>query len=287
MAEKIGILHPGAMGVSVGMSARNSGNEIYWVSKGRSAETKERALKAEFADAGTLAQLCESCSIILSVCPPAAAEALAEEVLSHQFKGLYLDANAIAPQRALRIGQKMREAGVSFVDGGIIGGPAWKPNTTWLYLSGETAQTIAECFSAGPLETSVLSENVGDASALKSCYAAYTKGTTALLAAIFGAAEALNVREALENQWSRDDENFVNETHQRLQRVTAKAWRFEGEMLEIADTLDEAGIPSEFFVAAAATYRRLAGFKDAAELPSLEAVLSALLAPTASPKSGD
>jgi 3-hydroxyisobutyrate dehydrogenase-like beta-hydroxyacid dehydrogenase len=275
---KIGILLPGAMGASVGASAKNSGNEVYWVSEGRSAESRERAKKAGFLDAGTLAQLCEECAIILSVCPPAAAEAVADEVLSQNFKGIYLDANAIAPQRAIRIGQKMQANGVSFVDGGIIGGPAWKPKSTWLYLSGEDAQAIADCFQNGPLETSILGDEIGQASALKICYAAYTKGTTALLVAVLGVAEGLNVREALEKQWAQEDAKSPEENRQRVRRVTAKAWRFEGEMLQIAETFQEVGIPAEFHQAAAKIYHRLADFKDASEVPSLEAVLAALLA---------
>jgi 3-hydroxyisobutyrate dehydrogenase-like beta-hydroxyacid dehydrogenase len=277
---KIGILHPGAMGVSVAASAKNSGNEVYWVSEGRSPDSKERAMKAGLLDAGSLAHLCESVSIILSVCPPASAEDLANEVLAQGFKGLYLDANAIAPQRAIRIGQKMQASGVSFVDGGIIGGPAWKPKSTWLYLSGEEAQAIADCFQNGPLETNVMGTEAGQASALKMCYAAYTKGTTALLAAVLGAAEGLHVREALEKQWTQEDANLPEEYSQRVRRVTAKAWRFEGEMHEIADTFHEAGMPAEFHQAAAEIYSRLAAFKDASEVPNLEVVLAALLGNT-------
>ncbi|MEO5888162.1 MAG: DUF1932 domain-containing protein, partial [Anaerolineales bacterium] len=58
---------------------------------------------------------------------------------------------------------------------------------------------------------------------------------------------------------------------------TAKAWRFEGEMHEIASTFQEAGLPSGFHEAAAEVFRRMANFKDAAESPRLEEVLKALL----------
>src|SRR6185436_14581844 len=101
---------------------------------------------------------------------------------------------AISPQRAERIGHAVTDAGAAFVDGGIIGGPAWKPGSTWLYLSGVDADKAAAYFSAGPLETQVIGEAIGKASALKMCFAAYTKGTTALLCAVLGAAEALDVR---------------------------------------------------------------------------------------------
>src|SRR5580765_4690600 len=98
----------------------------------------------------------------------------------------------------------MDDGGASFVDGGIIGGPAWTPNSTWLYLSGSDAARAASYFSAGPLETRVIGEGVGKASSLKMCFAAYTKGTTALLCAVLATAEALDVRAELEQQWSQD-----------------------------------------------------------------------------------
>lgn len=275
--EKIGILHPGAMGVSVAASAQNTGYMVYWASEGRSSQTHERANKINLLDVHSVAKLCNECSVILSVCPPHAAEDVAKEVLNYGFKGVYLDANAISPQRATRIGQIMSEAGVEFVDGGIIGGPAWTPGRTWLYLSGKEAQRVASCFSAGPLETAVIGDSAGKASALKMCYAAYTKGTTALLSAILAVAEALDVREELATQWSRGGSDFTEQTNRRVRGVTAKAWRFAGEMEEIAATFEGAGMPGGFHAAAADVYRRIAGFKDAQEVPSLPDVLTALL----------
>ena len=276
--QNIGILHPGQMGVSIAASAQNSGHTVYWVAAGRSPETRERAEKLGFQDAQTLARLCEICSVIICVCPPDAAETVADEVLAHSFSGLYLDANAISPQRALRIGEAMAVGGVTFIDGSIIGGPAWKPNSTWLYLSGQAAPQIAACFAAGPLETDIVEGGIGKASALKMCFAAYTKGSTALLCAIVGAAESLGVRGDLERQWSRNGSDFAEQTSRRVRQVTAKAWRFAGEMEEISATLSGAGVPGEFHGAAAEVYRRLADFKSAPETPPLEDVLEALLA---------
>lgn len=277
MKEKVGVLHPGDMGISVAASAKRAGCQVYWASEGRSQETRKRAEKHTLEDAHTLAELCGRCSVLVSVCPPHAAEAVAEGVLAHGFKGLYVDANAISPQRVVRIGEAMAERGVAFVDGGIIGGPAWKPGTTWLYLSGKEAERVADCFSAGPLGTVVIGERTGKASALKMCYAAYTKGTTALLAAILGAAERWRVRQELENQWSRDGSDFAEQTKQRVRGSTTKAWRFVGEMEEIAATFKEAGMPSGFHTGAADIYRRMAHFKGLTSPPSVEGVLADLL----------
>jgi len=276
MIEKIAIVHPGEMGISVAMSAHHSGNIVYWASEGRSPQTQERAQRFALIDTYSLEKLCQTCSILISVCPPHAAEEVAAQVLAHSFQGLYVDANAISPQRVTRMSERLQSHGVSFVDGGIIGGPAWEDNTTWLYLSGREAERVAHCFSSGPLQTEVIGETIGQASALKMCYAAYTKGTTALLCAILAAAEELGVREELEHEWSRDGSTMATQSAQRVTRVTAKAWRFVGEMEEIAATFEEAGMPGGFHEAAADIYRRLAHFKHLPGTPLLPEVLDSL-----------
>jgi 3-hydroxyisobutyrate dehydrogenase-like beta-hydroxyacid dehydrogenase len=275
--KKIGILHPGEMGISVAASAIKSGHKLYWASEIRSNGTRQRAEEYKLTDVGSLSQLCQTCEVIFSVCPPHASEDVAKSVVEHGFKGHYLDANAISPQRAIRIGQMMESNGIHFIDGGIIGGPAWKPKETWLYLSGKDSQVIADCFPNGPLETKIISNDIGKASALKMCYASYTKGTTALLTAVLATAESLGVRDELYQQWDMDDKSFSEQANRRATRVTAKAWRFEGEMYEIASTFQEAGLPNGFHEAAAEVYHRLAGFKDSSETPKPEEVLNALL----------
>jgi 3-hydroxyisobutyrate dehydrogenase-like beta-hydroxyacid dehydrogenase len=278
MPEKIGILHPGDMGVFVAASAQHSGQDVFWASERRSPGTRRRAQQHALQDAGTLEKLCRTCSVILSVCPPHAAEDVANQVAACSFHGLYADLNAISPQRAIRIGASLAQKGIEFVDGGIIGGPSWgEGETTWLYLSGGQAQRVACCFSDGRLHAEVLGDSPGKASALKMCYAAYTKGSTALLCAVLGAAEGLGVRRELENQWSQDDPGTAAKNARRARNVTARAWRFRGEMEEIAATFASAGMPGGFHQAAAEVYRRLEAFKDRDPLPDLEEVLSALL----------
>lgn len=275
--QNIGVIHPGMMGICVAATVQNSGHEVYWSSEGRSPRSRKRAEKFNLSDAGSLSTLCETCTKIISVCPPHVAEEVAEQVLENSFQGVYLDANAISPHRAIRIGQLMRKAGVDFVDGGIIGSPVWERGKTWLYLSGEKAPEAAMFCSGGPLEISVMDGEVGKASALKMCYAAYTKGTTALLCGILATAQVLGVRGELETQWSRDWANFGAQAGEKVRKVTAKAWRFAGEMAEIAATFREAGMPGEFHAAAEMIYRRIAGFKDAPSTPTLEEVLEKLI----------
>ncbi len=273
----IGILHPGEMGVSIAASAINNGHQVYWLPIGRSEKTLIRAGEHGLLETDSLAAMCKGCKFIFSVCPPHAAENVGNSVIKEGFSGVYLDANAISPKRAQTIGEKMKTAGIEFVDGGIIGGPAWKPKGTWLYLSGDKADSIVSIFADSMLETKVIGSDVGKASALKMCYAAYSKGTTALLSAILAVAESNDVRDELYQQWDMDETGFSEQVNRRAKRVTAKAWRFEGEMREIAETFGEANLPRGFHDAAATVYHRLAGFKDEVQTPELEDVLKALL----------
>ena len=275
--SKIGVLHPGEMGISIAASAIKNGHQAYWMSLDRSDKTRGRAEKYDLIEIDSLFELCQSCEIIFSICPPHAAEEIADSVIKAEFKGLYLDANAISPQRSIKIGHILEPNDIHFVDGGIIGGPAWRPKETWLYLSGKYSEEIASCFTNGPLETKIIGDEIGKAAALKMCYAAYSKGTTALLAAILATAESLGVREELYQHWDMDDKGFSEQVNRRITRVTAKAWRFEGEMKEIAATFREADLPDEFQEAAAEIYHRIAGFKDSTETPDLNDVLEALL----------
>src|SRR5262245_21087492 len=141
---KIGILHPGAMGTAVAVSIRNGGHEVYWASEGRRVQTQRRAEAAGLIDAGTLTALVKLCEVIVSVCPPEFAEVLSESVVAAGFQGSFLDANALAPSRKLRMAKRMESSGVHFVDGGIIGLPPAAIGETWICLSGASATRLAQ-----------------------------------------------------------------------------------------------------------------------------------------------
>ena len=272
----VGIISPGAMGISIAASARAAGHDVYWASAGRSAATRQRAAEQGLLEVDTLADLCAACRVILCVCPPHAAESVAAAVIDAGFTGLYSDGNAIAPQKARSIGDRMRAANIDFVDGSIIGPPAWKAGTTRYYLSGPSANQVAALFDGALADAIVIGEEIGKASALKMVFAALTKGSTALLSAIYGTAEQLGVRHDLEREWAIRDADSVEQRQNQVRGVTSKAWRFAGEMQEIAATFELAGLPPSFFLAAHDVYQRMAGFKDADDVPELEAVLAAL-----------
>ncbi len=273
----IGLLHPGEMGSMVGAAARANGLRVLWASEGRSAPTRERAAAAGLEDANSVGVLITASQVIVSVCPPHAAADLAREVAGRGFAGTYVDANAISPETAREIGGIIERGGATFLDGGIIGPPPRVPGSTRLYLSGARAGVIASLFARGPLEAIVIDGGPGAASALKMAYAAYTKGTAALLMAIRALAAQAGVDDALLREWERSQPQLTAQAERAVRSNTPKAWRFVGEMEEMAATFERSGLPGGFAQAAAEIYRRLAPYKDSPVPPPLADVLKALI----------
>jgi len=234
---RVGLLHPGEMGASVGRVLQANGHEVLWVSEGRSDATRERA--QSFRDAGTVDALAGEAELILSICPPHAALEVARAVRG--FEGVYVDANAIAPMRAREIAALHPR----FVDGGIVGGPPEEPGTT-LYLSGAGAASVAVLFVGSNLEPRV----VADASATKMAYAAWSKGSAALLLAIRDVAAHFGV----EDEWRLAAPELAERLPRAERARATKGWRWVGEMEEIADTFAAAGQPEGFHRAAARVY---------------------------------
>lgn len=273
----IGLVHPGMMGATVGAAARAGGAVVCWASEGRSDATRARADAEGLEDAGTLAELVNRSEIILSVCPPHGALDQARAVMALSFTGTYVDANAVAPATGRAIGEVCTSAGASFVDGGIIGLPAHSADTTRLYLSGDHAPRVAALFADTNLEGIPIAGGPGAASALKMAYAAYTKGSAALLIAIRALAKAEGVDAALVEEWGRSQPSLAARSEVSAQMTAPKAWRFVGEMGEIADTFAAAGLPDGFHRAAADVYTRLERYRDAPDLPAFDDVIAALL----------
>src|SRR5262249_23257181 len=201
---------------------------------------------------------------------------VARQVAGLGFRGSYVDANAIAPATAREVGGVITGAGARFVDGGIIGPPPRRPGSTRLYLSGDGAVGVARLFAASRLEAIPPAGPATAASALKMAYAAWTKGSHALLMAVRALALHEGVDAALLAEWGRSIPDLPQRSEQAVAANAAKAWRFVGEMEEIARTSGAPGLPGGFPQAAGEVYRRLAGWKDTPTAPSVAEVAKAL-----------
>ncbi len=273
----VGVLYPGEMGASVGAAARRGGADVVWASAGRSTSTHARAAADGLQDVGTLQNVVKMSDIILSVCPPGAAVAVAHAVASSRFSRIYVDANAVSPETARQVAAIIEQGGATFVDGGIIGPPTRAAGSTRMYLAGRAAPQVAALFEAGPLDVMLLEGEVGAASALKVAYASYTKGTMALRLAIRAFARAERIEAALVKEWDYSLPALPAQCTRAVQGSARKAWRFVDEMEEIAAAFKAAGLPEGFHRAAADLYRRLEQYKDTNTSPSLEEATAVIL----------
>jgi 3-hydroxyisobutyrate dehydrogenase-like beta-hydroxyacid dehydrogenase len=216
--------------------------------------------------------------VILSVCPPHAALEVARSVAG--FQGIYVDANAVSPATTREVGEIVTAGGASYVDGGIIGAPPRSPGDSRLYLSGLWAEQISNLFAGTPLAAQVIGDEIGQASAVKMAYAAWTKGTAALILAIRALAHAEGVEQTLIAEWQQSQPALTARPHAAARSAMEKGWRWVAEMEEIAATMAAAGLPPGFHQAAAAIYTRVphATTPSPTSEPSLTTVINALLA---------
>jgi hypothetical protein len=205
-------------------------------------------------DVGTASEMSGGADVILSVCPPHAAVEVARSVAG--FRGIYVDANAVSPATAREVAQAVKKGGGEYVDGGIIGAPPRSAGDSRLYLSGARAMA----------------------------YAAWTKGTAALLLAIRTLARAEDVEQALLAEWQKSQPTLTARPHAAARSAMQKGWRWVAEMEEIAATMAAVGLPPGFHQAAAAIYTRVphATAPSPTNEPSLTTVINALL-PDGSP----
>jgi L-threonate 2-dehydrogenase len=281
----VGILSPGDMGHAIGAVLHQHQMRVITNLRGRSVRSVTLAKTAGFIDVSDDETLVREADVLLSILPPDRAYALAERIAAALCTTgvtlLFVDCNAIAPRTTQAIEHLLTQAGASFVDGGIIGGPPQpgRPGPR-LYTSGPCAAEIAELQASG-LDVRVLGPQSGLASGLKMCYASLTKGLTALATEALVAGRTLGLQETLLAELQVLP--LVQAIERSVPGMPPKASRWVGEMEEIARTFADLGLPAQMPEGAASFYRFVEGTMLGAETPeqrqhgqTLEEVVSIL-----------
>ncbi|MFF7802062.1 NAD(P)-dependent oxidoreductase [Streptomyces olivaceus] len=271
----LGVLHPGSMGAAVAAQARRSGAEVLWCAAGRSASSKKRAERYGLTSVHALSEMVERSDIILSLCPPAAAEDVARDVAACSYAGIYVDGNAVSPATMANISAIVQRSGAAAVDGSVIGSPPSDSKSPRLYLSGpsDALRPVAQLFDGSSVQARLLSGEIGQASALKLSYSSYQKASRALAAVAYALASDHGVEAELLDIAGGRTTSYLAETAY-FPKAAARSWRWGPEMKEAAHALEEAGLPSDMADAAAAVMGRWAGLKDTS--PDLALVLEEL-----------
>jgi 3-hydroxyisobutyrate dehydrogenase-like beta-hydroxyacid dehydrogenase len=268
--EKVGLMTPGDMGQAVAMQIKARGFTVCTALEKRSERSRALAREAGLTDVGSIERLVAECDVVLSVMNPGAAldfvrEAAAALRASGQ-KKLIVDCNAVAPDTAREIAQVIEGAGGRFVDGSIIGPPPRGKAKTNLYVSGPGAADL-EALAGPQLAVHVISDRIGDASAIKMCYSALNKGTQALWLEVLMAAQRMGVDELLEKQLRQSRADLYDWALSQLPIMPPKAYRWVPEMHEIAKTLGSSGITPKVFQGAADIYAYVADTPLGKETP--------------------
>lgn len=255
----LGILHPGSMGAAVAAQARERGTEVLWCPEGRSAASKDRALRYGLTAVRDLEEMTRRCDVILSICPPANAEEVASSVAACSFAGIYVDGNAVSPASMARISSIMLTTSAVVVDGSVIGSPPSESKATRLYLSGpeDAMESVSPLFRDTSVETHLLRGGIGRASALKLSYSSYQKASRVLAAVAYALAADYGVEDDLLDIAQARSTSYLAETAY-IPKVAARAWRWAPEMREAVSALYEAGLPTELAEASAAVMERWA-----------------------------
>lgn len=264
----VGLLSPGDMGHAVGRSLREGGLDLLTCLEGRSERTRGLAAAANMRDVPTLDDLVAESDLVLSILVPAEAMAvcrsIAEAVKRTGADVVFADCNAVSPRTSIAMADVLTEAGGRYVDGSIIGGPPRDGYAPRFYVSGPDAAVFSVLDAKG-IEVRDLGGEIGRASAMKMCYASVTKGTSALQLAQIAAAEALGLTDELAAELRGSQPEVYAAMAKGLPALPSKAFRWIGEMEEIAATFASVGLSPGFHEGSADMYRLLSETPFASE----------------------
>ena len=265
----VGLLSPGDMGHSIGAVLHANGLRVLTHLGGRSGRTRDLASEANIEDSESLEDLVSQADILLCVLVPARAVAVAREVAAAiratEADLLYVDCNAIAPSTVRLVGEAILESGARFADVGIIGPPPRMPGTRF-YASGPGANEFARLAGFG-LDVRVVGDGIGQASGLKMCYGALTKGLQALGTELLVAARLMGLEETLRTEQRESIPDVLAWLERSLPPMPPKAYRWVGEMEEIATCFADLGLTPNILAGAADMYRFVAGTPIGQESP--------------------
>ncbi len=237
--ETVAVIGAGAMGAGVGRRLRDRGCTVLTLLDGRTPATRERAEEAGMREA-SLEEVGRA-DLVLSIVPPAAAEAVVDTVLPVLPGGpVFCDANAVSPATTTRMAERVTAAGGRFVDGAVIGGPPEQGyDGPRVYLAGPDATEVAALGRLG-LDVHVLDGPVGAASALKMCYGGLNKGVIGLATAVLLAAERHGAADDLVAEMGGSMRWLLDRLPTAVPGMYPKAYRWDTEMHEVAAFLGSA-----------------------------------------------
>ena len=268
--DTIAILSPGDMGHGVGKALAEHGYRVITCLAGRSQRTRDLAAAAGFADVSPLEDMVREADLIMSILVPAeavgVARAVADAMRAAGVSRPFADCNAVSPRSAAEMASIIGGADGDYIDGGIVGGSPARGAVPRIYTSGPRAGLMDELDGKG-IAIKNLGPAIDRASGMKMCYASMTKGTNTLRVAMLTAAYSLGLYDELVEELEFSQGDALSDMESGIPGLPANSGRWIGEMEEIAETFEAAGVTPGFHQGAAEMFRLLAATPFADESP--------------------
>jgi L-threonate 2-dehydrogenase len=244
--RKIGIMSIGEMGYHWAELLKRHGAEVLTYDRNRSDVTRKRAENAGVKSTGSLVELCGNADLIVSIVVPSAAPKIAAEIAravaeAKRMDLIYFDANAISPMTAETISTVLKESGVSFVDGCIIGSAAKMDKGAVVYASGPEAARILELGACG-FNVQVLGSGTSQASAFKVVYAGLTKGLQGLFVELLMGAKSFGLLDEIMKRYDESFPGLLEKVSSSIIGLRTHAGRRAEEMDELKRTFAHHGM---------------------------------------------
>ena len=231
MKPTIAIMSPGDMGHAVGAALRQAGLRVITQLDGRSERTRALAARAASRRLATTTTWCsQRTSSCQSWCRPRRSRWPSGSPARCAGRALRRSMSTATPSRRRPRGRSARSSRrrrpLRRCRHHRPAAAAGASSTR--YASGRDA-AFARLADFG-LDVRVLGDRPGQASALKMCYAALTKGTTALMTELSIAAERLGVSDALRAEFAESQPAMLERMQRAVPAMVPKAHRWVGEM---------------------------------------------------------
>jgi 3-hydroxyisobutyrate dehydrogenase-like beta-hydroxyacid dehydrogenase len=237
----IGILYPGDMGHSVARVLLEDGFSVVTTLVGRSERTRRLCASTGTVVLDSMAAVVERADAVLSIIPPTAAKPVAADfaaALQHTGrKPFFVEANAISPMTAQEIGEIIAPTGAPYLDACIIGPARDVRGRCTFYVSGPQAQVFQD-YLGKSLQTHILGNRIGPASAFKMAFSGLNKGLVALLYELTVAAQEFGFLDELLHRYTALLPGVMQALEWLVPTYPVHAARRADEMGELAETLE-------------------------------------------------
>ncbi len=210
---------------------------------GKDMKDKARGLMAE--PSPSAAEAAKGALVVISAVTATSARDVAEEAGGYLKPGqFFLDLNSVSPETKRTDEKAVARSGAAYVEAAVMAPVAPYGIKVPMLLGGKNAKALAALLAPSGMVLNAVSEQVGQASAIKMCRSVFIKGIEALAVEGFLAARRYGVEDrviaSLDETFPRFD--WEKQAGYMISRVLQHGRRRAAEMRESAETVANAGI---------------------------------------------